>query len=144
MSEPAPPSLLRRLQTFALFAAAFFFVSVGVYHFVDPDFFVAIVPPQLPAPLALVYLSGVFEILGGAGLLVPATRRFAAYGLIALLFAVFPANLYMAIEAERFARELQVAPAALYGRLPFQAVFVAWVWWVSVPRPQAPEASEKI
>jgi len=123
----------------ALVTAAVFFASVGVYHFVDPEFFVQIVPPQFPAPLALVYVSGVCEVLGGMGLLVPATRRFAAYGLIALLIAVFPANIYMAVEAERFATELEVSPVALYARLPFQAVFIAWVAWVAVPRPALPE-----
>jgi uncharacterized membrane protein len=133
----------RRLQLAALVAAALFFVAAGVFHFVDPAFFVRIVPPQLPAPWALVYVSGVFEVLGGVGLLVPATRRFAAYGLIALLVAVFPANVYMAVEADRFATELAVSPAALYVRLPLQAVFIAWVWWISVPRPSDAEGSSE-
>lgn len=134
------PLTLRRLQRVALAAATTFFCGAGIYHFVNPAFFVRIVPPQLPAPEALVAVSGLFEILGGVGLLVPPTRRFAAYGLIALLIAVFPANVYMAIDAERFATELAISPVGLYLRLPLQAVFVAWVWWISVPRPALPES----
>ena len=72
-------------------------IIVGILHFAIPDPFVKIVPPQLPDPLALVYISGVFEILGGIGLLVPNISRAAAWGLIALFVAVFPANINMAV-----------------------------------------------
>ena len=85
-----------KVRQLGLGACALFFVAVGVTHFTHPAFFLKIMPPALPAHLALVYLSGAFEILGGLGLLVPRTRRFAGWGLIALLIAVFPANLYMA------------------------------------------------
>lgn len=121
------------IQRVALALAAVVFVGAGVMHFVRPAFFVAIVPPFLPAPLALVYVSGVFELLGGIGLLVPRARRWAAYGLIALLIAVFPANIYMAVEAERFAAELKISPAALFARLPLQLVLIAWVYAIAAP-----------
>ena len=121
------------IQRVALGLAALVFVGAGVMHFVRPAFFVAIVPPFLPAPLALVYVSGVFELLGGVGLLIPRARRWAAYGLIALLIAVFPANIYMAVEAERFAAELKVSPAALFVRLPIQLVLIAWVYAIATP-----------
>ena len=81
-------------------------------------------PPYLPAPRALVYLSGVAEFLLGGLLLFPKTRRWAAWGLIALLIAVFPANFYMWRHAERFA----IAPGLLLLRLPLQGLLIAWAW----------------
>ena len=129
-----------RLRQLGLGACALFFVAVGVTHFTHPAFFLKIMPPALPAHLALVYLSGVFEILGGLGLLVPRTRRFAGWGLIALLVAVFPANLYMASAPERFP---EFSRAALYGRLPFQLVFAAWVLWAAGIFPQLEEESRE-
>ena len=114
----------------ALLLLALFFVFAGVTHFTRPEFFTAIVPPALPAPLALVYVSGVFEILGGLGVLWPATRAAAGVGLVALLVAVYPANLYMAWAPERFVA--QGTPLwALYARLPLQFVFIAWAWWAT-------------
>jgi uncharacterized membrane protein len=74
---------------------AVLFIGAGVLHFVAPATYLHIMPPYLPAPLALVYLSGAAEIAGGVGLLIPATRQLAGWGLILLLLAVFPANVYM-------------------------------------------------
>ena len=94
-------------------------------------------PPPLP-PRATVYLSGLFEVLGGLGLLLPRTRRAAAWGLIALYVAVFPANIYMALEG------IQLDPAdplpawVAWARLPFQGVFLAWAWWFTRGDPEAP------
>lgn len=87
-------------------------------------------PPALPWPEALNYLSGAAEILGGLGLLLPPTRRAAGWGLIALLVAVFPANIYVATQGQM--PGLEVSPLGLWLRLPFQAVFIAWVWWVAL------------
>ena len=112
----------------ALVLLALFFVGAGVGHFVNTEFFVSIVPPYLPAPRVLVYLSGVCEILGGLGVLLPATRRAAGIGLIALLIAVFPANLHMALNPATFV-EQGIPYWSLYARLPFQLVFIAWTWW---------------
>ena len=108
-------------------AAAFVvFCSSGTLHFVKPKMFEAIVPPGLPNPGALVAISGAAEVAGAIGLAFPLLRRPAAYGLIALLIAVFPANVYMALAHERFST---VAPAwALFARLPMQAVLIAWIW----------------
>jgi uncharacterized membrane protein len=99
-------------------------VSMGVLHFVAARFFVAIVPSYLPNPSALVAISGVFEILGGLGLLWPPLRKFASWGLVALYICVFPANINMALHPGHY------APWILYGRLPFQAVLIYWAWWV--------------
>lgn len=86
----------------------------------------AIVPPFLPSHRALVLISGVFEMLGGIGVMLPQTRKAAGWGLIALLVAVFPANVYMAMDTEKFGL---IAPAwLLYGRLPLQFLLIAWVY----------------
>ena len=100
---------------------AILFISAGILHFVMPDFFVRIVPPILPAPLFIVYLSGIVEIALGILLLVPKFSRFAAFGLIALLVAVFPANIYMAINPQTFADYDQLM---LYLRLPIQFLLI--------------------
>jgi uncharacterized membrane protein len=109
-----------------------FFLFAGVAHFVIPDVYERIVPPsRRHEARRLVQLSGIAEILGGIGVLVPATRRPAGLGLIALLAAVFPANLYMAREPERFAR---VPRLALYARLPLQPLMMWWAWRATRPR----------
>lgn len=109
---------------------AAFFVIAGLNHFRDPAFYLSMIPPALPFPQALNAISGVLEILGGIGVLVPATRRFAGWGLIALLIAVFPANIYAAIHGSIAGLD---APAwTLWARLPFQALFLLWVWAVTL------------
>lgn len=102
------------------------FLIAGTLHFKNPQWYVRIVPPFMPGPDAVVALSGACEILGGLGVLIPRTRRAAGWGLIALLIAVFPANIYMAVDAAKFAR---VAPASvLYARLPLQFLLIWWVY----------------
>jgi uncharacterized membrane protein len=105
---------------------AAFFIAAGVNHFVMGRAYRQIVPPRLQGQARIVvHLSGVAEVLGGAGVLLPRTRRIAGAGLIALLAAVFPANLYMAREPERFRR---FPRWALYGRLPLQPLMMWWAW----------------
>ena len=116
-----------------LFVVAAFFVFAGVSHFTNAEFFVSIVPAYLPAPHALVVISGVFEVLGGLGVLLAATRKWACWGLIALLVAVYPANIHMAMHPELFP---EMSPGALYARLPIQFLFAWCVWWST--RPDAP------
>jgi uncharacterized membrane protein len=113
-------------------------ITMGVLHFARADEFVAVMPPYLPAPLALVWISGVFEILGGAGVLVPRTRALAGLGLVLLYVAVFPANVHMALV--EVPMNGSVPPRwAMWLRLPFQALFIAWAWWSTrPPRPRAP------
>jgi len=122
-----PESLPKRIALFALAAA---FTAAGVNHFINPEFYKAIMPSYLPAHSELVAASGIFEILGGLGVLIPRTRSLAGWGLIALLVAVFPANLHMALNPELFP---DVAPAGLYGRLPIQFAFIAWSYWATRP-----------
>lgn len=104
------------------------FILAGLNHFRNPRMYLAIMPPYLPNHTALVAASGYAEVALGALVLVPRLRRVAGYGLIALLLAVFPANLHMALNPERF----QPIPAwALWLRLPLQAVLIAWVRWAT-------------
>ncbi|WP_110515985.1 DoxX family protein [Herpetosiphon llansteffanensis] len=108
---------------------ASFMLGVGVLHFTNPKPFVEIVPPSLPRPRSLVYLSGVFEILGGLGLLLPGVRRKAGLGLMALYLAVFPANIQMLRQnAPLFGKQ---RPFLLWLRLPFQPLLIWLAWWVS-------------
>jgi uncharacterized membrane protein len=111
-----------------LYGAAF--IYAGVNHFTNRDFFTAIVPPYLPWPVRLVYVSGVAEILLGALLALPQTAPLAAWGLIALLVAVFPANLHMAMNPQLYP---DIPRAALWLRLPLQAVFIAIAYWFTGP-----------
>lgn len=124
---------LKTFVTLIRLLTALMFVSIGVFHFVRPGPFVQIVPPYIPAPELMVYISGVFEILGGIGLLVPRTRRFAGWGLIALVIVVFQANIYMLVE-EVYLPGMPHNKALLWARMPFQFVFLAMIW-VSMKKP---------
>ena len=101
-----------------------FFVLAGVMHFVIPGTYEAIVPDYLPAKRELVYASGVAEIAGGLGVMHARTRRAASWWSVATLVAVFPANLHMALNPDRY--RLPGGRVGLYARLPVQLVFIAW------------------
>ena len=117
---------------FSLTLTGLVFVVAGVLHFVAPGTYERIMPPYLPLHRALVYGSGVAEVLGGLGLLPARTRRLAGVGLILLLLAVFPANVQMLGDA-RAAGKLSWWVALLWLRLPLQGVLAAWVWKVTRP-----------
>jgi len=117
------------VKLIALWTLAAAMVAIGVLHFVRPKPFVRIVPKYLPAPLTLVYVSGFFEILGGIGLLIPETRVWAAWGLIALYVAVFPANINMLTENISLDPRKPIPRWMLWARLPLQFVFIAWAYW---------------
>jgi uncharacterized membrane protein len=102
--------------------AVLFLVS-GCLHFLIPQVYVKIIPPFLPAPLTIVHISGVAEILGGLGLFLPFTRQAAASGLVALLIAVLPANIYMVVDHSRFA---SIPLWVLWLRLPLQLPLIYW------------------
>jgi uncharacterized membrane protein len=109
-----------------------FYVLAGISHFTQPDFFRQIVPPALPMPDLVVVVSGVAEIVLGALVMVPATRRMAAWGIIALLIAVWPANFYQALYNPTLvdppAWMGQPTQTALWIRLPLQLVLMYWAW----------------
>ena len=87
---------MNTVKLFTIGLMSFFYITTGIRHFTEPDWFLQIYPPFLPFGLAAVYISGFFEVLLGILLLIPKTRHYAAWGLIVLLIAVFPANIYLA------------------------------------------------
>ena len=122
---------LARFKRPLLYVMGPLYVVAGVLHFVVPDLYAQIIPPFLPAPLALVYLSGVAEIAVGIGVLVPQTRRYAAWATIAVLIAIFPANIYMATSmvAVDGISGGDPSPLIRWGRLPLQGVLILWAYW---------------
>ena len=109
--------------------SSIFYVLVGIKHFIDPNFFLAIVPPYLPYHLELVYISGLFEILFGVMILFPKYRYWGSVGLIILLIAVFPANIYLfqSVEAQRAIGATQEIAT---WRLPVQGIFILVAYWI--------------
>lgn len=120
--------MMRRISI--LFISLFFLIG-GAAHFVYLDTFISAMPAYLNYHKELVLISGVFELLGAIGILVPQTRRLAGYGLIALAIAVFPANLNMAIHPENFPK---ISESFLYIRLPLQFLFIWFIWWAVTPK----------
>ena len=106
-------------------AMGVFYIVAGVAHFAVTRLYLQTMPEYLPAPRALVLVSGVAEIAGGLGVMLPSTRRAAAWGLVFLLLAVLPANVWMAQHPERFA---EVPQWALWARLPLQVPLIWWAW----------------
>ena len=130
MTVPVHPAFNRTASTSRWMLAAIF-IGAGILHLLRPDMFVAMVPPWLPAPALLVIVSGVCEVLGGVGILVPQTRVVAGWGLIALLVAVLPANVNMLVLARAAGASL-LWQLALLVRLPLQLVLIWWVHRASV------------
>tara|TARA_B100000609_G_C16835418_1_gene242801 strand:- start:90 stop:461 length:372 start_codon:yes stop_codon:yes gene_type:complete len=118
-------SLFKKITIYFMGAA---YIYVGIRHFVDPDFFLAIMPDYLPMHTEAVYISGVFEILLGGMLFFKKSRWIAGWGLIALLIAVFPANIYLA-QNEAAQQAIDISQTAAVVRLPFQALFIALAYW---------------
>jgi len=120
---------MHRFQTIALIVLVAFFTGVGIQHFVDPSSFLQIMPPPLePWGLELVYISGFFEILGGAGLAWRRTRKAAAWGLLALLVAVYPANIHMLLN-EVYIDGMAQEKWLLWARMPMQFIMALGVAW---------------
>lgn len=126
MRAKLPDNNMSKLKTVLLYLLGFFYIFAGVMHFVRPEFYLKMMPPYLPWHLPLVYVSGVCEVGLGILVLIPKYRRLAAWGLIALLVAVFPANIYLAMNPQLMP---EASPTTHLLRLPFQLVFIAWAWW---------------
>ena len=138
--HPSHPQVfaVRYLKTILKWMFAAFFIFAGVNHFRDEAFYLKLMPDYIPQSLHLpaVQLSGVAEVLLGALLLVPRTQRLAAWGLIALLIAVFPANIYAFQHSEEI---FGMSKSTHFWRLPLQAVMIAWAWWYTrADRPREP------
>jgi uncharacterized membrane protein len=113
---------------------AAFFVVAGANHFLNPDPYLSMMPSYLPWPSGLVWVSGVAEIIGGPGILFRSARRIAGWSLIALLIAVFPANLQVALHGWPGSH---LPGWALWLRLPFQPIFIWCVYRICILRPEA-------
>jgi uncharacterized membrane protein len=116
---------VKKIKTVGRSILAVLFVAAGINHFINPEFYLRMMPPYLPWRLPLVLISGAAESALGVGLLVPSLRKWAAWGLIVLLIAVFPANIYMTMHPELFP---EIPVAALWLRLPLQALLVLWAF----------------
>jgi uncharacterized membrane protein len=120
---------MSRIERLLLLVMGAFYVFAGANHFANPDFYLPMMPAWLPAHRLLIDLSGLAEIACGVGVLVRETRVAAAWGTIALLIAVFPANLHVALHDVPIGGATQGAGALNYLRLAFQPVLIAWAWW---------------
>jgi uncharacterized membrane protein len=121
---------MKTFKTVTCYFMATLYILAGVNHFVNPDFYVSIMPPYLPWHLELVYLSGVAEIVCGVVLYIPRTRVLGAWLTIALLIAVFPANIHTAVNPELFDT---IPRWSHYVRLPIQGLLVLWAYWYTRP-----------
>jgi len=127
---------MRRVRTVSKCLLASFMVGAGVMHFVNPEFFLKIMPPYLPLHSDLVIISGICEIVLGVLLLVSQSSRLAAWGIVALLIAVFPANIYLFQN-----QQLMPAPQFVHLlRLPLQGVFILWAYCLTRPAPKDSDA----
>ena len=116
------------IKLITIYIMSYFYIQIGIKHFTDPNWFMQIMPPYLPYHLELVYLSGFFEIILGILLIFKKTRYIAGWGLILLLIAVFPANIYL---AQTNGAAMGITPGIAWGRIPIQAVFIALAYWHS-------------
>ena len=131
---------MSRTKRVLLWVMGGFYILNGLNHFLNADAYIAIMPTYLPWHSQLVLLSGVAEIAVGAGVLIPATRVTAAWGIIALLILIFPANLYVAMNGLPYVGD---EPNAVLNwvRLPFQLVLIAWAYWYTKPMTPIPVIS---
>jgi uncharacterized membrane protein len=120
---------MNQIKAISKYLLAIFMIIAGTMHFVNPEFFLKIVPPYLPLHKELVFVSGVCEMLLGVLLLIPKYSQLAAWGIIALLIAVFPANVYLYQHQDI----LPAMPTVHLLRLPLQGVFVLWAYWHTRP-----------
>ncbi len=116
-----------------LWVMAAFYVVAGANHFANPDFYLPMMPPYLPGHLGLVYLSGLAELILGVAVLVPRLQGLAAWGVILLLIAVFPANIHIALHNVPLGGAAVGAGVWNWVRLPMQGVLIAWAWWYTRP-----------
>jgi uncharacterized membrane protein len=122
----------RKFKTFFRGLLGVLMVLAGIVHFVNPEPYLMMMPDYLPWHEALVFISGVAEVLLGLALFVPKLRPLAGWGLIALFIAVLPANIWMATEGIQ-PPGLEMSPTAAWLRIPMQAVFIFWAWAVTRP-----------
>lgn len=123
-------NLLQKYKLFTIYVMSIMYVFIGIRHFTDPQYFLDIVPPQLPSKLFLVYLTGLIEVVGGAAILAQKTRKAGAYLLIFLLISVFPANIYLYL-SETPQNLLGISKTDALIRMPFQIPLILLAFWHS-------------
>ncbi|MEO6025462.1 MAG: DoxX family protein [Candidatus Binatia bacterium] len=121
------------IKRILLVVMAVFYVLAGVNHFANPDVYLPMMPPYLPWHRALILISGVAEVGLGLAILIPSLRSIAAWGLILMLVAIFPANLHIALNNVPLFGNTEGFGVWNWARLPFQAVLIAWAWWYTDP-----------
>jgi len=127
-----------RVKRVLLWFMAFLYAGQGFFHLLNPAFFVKMMPPDLPDPEVLNVIAGLAEIVLGVYVLEPRTRVLAAWGLIALLIAVFPVNVHSALVNMGPEGPGSGAGFGNWLRLPLQAVFIVWAWWYTHPDAEVP------
>lgn len=110
------------MSAYLVYIMGLFYLIAGINHFINPVFYIKMIKDFLPFPKEIIYLSGFIEIVLGIAVCFSATRKFAAFGIVALLIAVFPANIYMALYPEKW----HFSTSMLYLRLPLQALLIYW------------------
>ena len=123
-------NLLQKYKLFTIYVMSIMYVFIGIKHFTDPQYFLDIVPPQLPSKLFLVYLTGLIEVVGGVAILAPKTRKVGAYLLIFLLVSVFPANIYLYV-SETPQSLLGISETDALIRMPLQIPLILLAFWHS-------------
>jgi len=114
------------LKFLTILVMSCFYMNVGVKHFVEPEWFLQIMPPNFPHHYQAVYWSGFFELLFGFLLINPKTRLIAGWGIIFVMITVFPANLYLAVTD---GAAMNISKELAWGRLPFQYIFIGLAFW---------------
>jgi len=117
------------MKSVLLVVMAVFYFAAGINHFVNPDLYMPMMPSYLPWHRALIYVSGATEVGFGLAVLMPSLRNAAAWGLILMLIAIFPANLHIALHDVPLFGRTEGYGIWNWVRLPFQAVLIAWAWW---------------
>ena len=116
-------------KSILIIISSIFYTIVGVKHFIEPDYFLSIIPPYLPFHIELVYISGFFEILFGLMILFPKYRYYGSIGLIFLLIAVFPANIYLA-QSKEAQEAIRTSQQIAIWRLPIQGILIWIAYWI--------------
>ena len=121
---------IEKYKLLTVYVMSIMYIFIGIRHFTDPQYFLDIVPPQLPFKLFLVYFTGLIEVVGGAAILTPKTRKAGAYLLIFLLVSVFPANIYLYV-SETPQNLLGISKMDALIRMPFQIPLILLAFWHS-------------
>ena len=128
--QPFYKNLIAKYKALTILTMSFMYTYIGIKHFINPQYFLNITPPQIPYKLFVVYFTGLLEILGGLLLLIPKTRKIGAYMIIFLLIIVFPANIYLYV-SDIPQQLLGISKTQALIRMPFQIPLLLLAYWLS-------------